>query len=90
MAEKIIHNERILIIMALIPIWPVQLYSFYMIEKTRKYGLILLGILAISITCQMVLPFPYGLAVALPITIAIPGYYMKKWVRQWNAKLNSS
>lgn len=89
MVDQLIHDERKMLIMALIPFWPLQLYAFFMIEKARKFGLALLGIFAISISVQMVLPFPYGLVFALAASMSISGYLMKKWVKQWNAKFSS-
>lgn len=90
MVDQRVLNERRMVIFAIIPFWPLQLYAFSMIEKARKFGLILAGLVGISILTQMILPFPYGLAIALPITILIPRHFMMKWVKQWNAKFSSS
>ena len=64
-------------------------YAYYRIEKLRM-GLVIIGIsLAISIGIQTVVPFPFGIGLAVIPSIIIPIYYMRKWTREWNAKFST-
>ncbi len=75
-------------ILALIPSLITQIIAFVRIKKLKNGALIILGTFGISIGCQMILPFPYGLMTALPIIMAIPTYYVRKWTRLFNDSLN--
>ena len=75
-------------ILALIPSIITQFIAFFRIKKYKEGILISLGLFAVSIGIQMILPFPYGLVFTIPIIIVIPVYHIKKWARQFNDNLN--
>jgi len=67
----------------------VWIYAFYRIEKLGLGLVLFLFSIGISTALQMVLPFPYGLTVALIITIALTIRFIRKWSREWNTNLSS-
>jgi len=75
-------------VLALIPSLITQLIAFSRIQKLKDGGLISLGTFGVSIGTQMILPFPYGIMIALPIIMAIPTHYVRKWTRQFNDNLS--
>lgn len=77
-------------ILALIPSLITQIIAFVRIQKLKDGALIILGTFGISIGFQMILPFPYGIMIALPIIISIPTYYVRKWTRLFNDSLNQT
>lgn len=78
------------VILAAIPTVITQLIAFYRIKRFKD-GAIIEGIMfGISITAQFILPYPYGMGVALPVIIAVPAYYAEKWTRQYNKTINGS
>jgi len=66
----------------------IWIYAFYRIEKLRLGIVIAIGTFALTIALGMLLPFPYGLAGNLIISIVVPIYFIRKWSREWNEKLN--
>jgi hypothetical protein len=66
------------------------LIGFAHIKKLQK-GLALIGIiLAINISMQILLPFPFGLLVGLAISYSILFHFMLKWSKQWNEDVDRS
>jgi len=64
------------------------IYGFYRIEKLR-WGLVLVLItVATNITVQTVLPWPFGLIVALGVLVILPIRFIRKWSREWNKKFS--
>ena len=47
---------------------------------------IAIGTFAATIGWSMLLPFPYGLAGNLIISIVVPIYFIRKWSKEWNEK----
>ena len=68
----------------------VWIYAFYRIEKLRMGIVLVLISIGINTGIQMLLPFPYGLAVSLAVTILLPVRFLRKWSREWNSKLEGS
>ena len=65
------------------------IYAFYRIEKLRFGLLLILLELMFSISLQTVLPFPYGLIVALASFIIVPIPLIIKWSIEWNKKFSN-
>ena len=66
----------------------VWIYAFYRIEKLRLGLIVMLITTASSIVFQIILPFPYGLVVALAIYIILPVPIIRKWSNEWNKKFS--
>lgn len=77
-------------ILALIPSLVTQIIAFVRIQRVKDGVLIVLATFGISIMCQMILPFPYGIMIALPIIMVVPTYYVRKWTRLFNDNLNQT
>jgi hypothetical protein len=71
---------------AFIPIWPIWAWAFFRIEKLRLGSLIIVGISAINIGINYVIPFPYGLIIILVGTPWVAFYFLRKWTIDWNAQ----
>ena len=65
----------------------IWIYAFYRIEKLRLGIVIAIGAFAATIAWGMAFPFPYGLVGNLIISIVVPIYFIRKWSREWNEKL---
>jgi len=77
--------QTLLVVLPLI--W---LFAFYRIEKLMMGILILLVGFGISIVSQLILPFPYGFGLALIVTIPLSIYFIRKWSKDWNIKIQKS
>lgn len=44
--------------------------------------------LGVDVLIQMILPFPYGLGLAVLFGILIPIYSIVKWSREWNTQIS--
>lgn len=77
-------------ILALIPSLITQLIAFFRIKRLKHGALVILATFGISVGCQMILPFPYGIMIALPTIMAVPTYYVRKWTRLYNNNLNQT
>lgn len=51
-----------------------------MLYSYKNYLIVLFASLAVSIGLQMILPFPYGLAAALAIFIALPLFIRRRYM----------
>ncbi|TLX83199.1 MAG: hypothetical protein E6K98_05070 [Thaumarchaeota archaeon] len=75
---------RTQLILAIIPTFVTQIIAFYRIRKLT-YGIILeLIIFGVDLAIQMSISWPFGMFFALPITIGIPVYYVRKWTLEFN------
>ena len=75
---------RTQIILAIIPTFITQIIAFYRIRKLT-YGIILeLVIFCIDLIIQISVSWPFGMVIALPITIGTPVYYVRKWTMEFN------
>ncbi len=73
---------------ALIPI--LDLYAAYKIEKFRWYFVIVLAVgISVSTAFRLLIPFPYGLAIEIPVELAVSVYLIRRWSKEWNAKLQN-
>ena len=64
------------------------IYGFYRIEKLRLGLVLVLITVAANITAQAVLPWPFGLIVALAILVILPIRFIRKWSHEWNKKFS--
>jgi len=71
---------------AFIPIWPIWALAFFRIEKLMLGSLIIVGLSAINIGINYVIPFPYGLIIVLVGTPWVAFYFLRKWTIDWNAQ----
>jgi putative membrane protein len=78
-------NINIQTVLALVPI--VDFWAAYRIEKFRFWCILIVGFFALSVSIDMVLPYPYGMMIGLIIEIPISLYLMRMWSKEWNAKL---
>ena len=73
-----------------IPIWPLWAFVFYRIEKLRLGILIITAVTLINLGFNYVVPFPYGIGLALILSPWFPFFILKKWTKDWNAKPENS
>ena len=78
-------NINIQTVLALVPI--VDFWAAYRIEKFRFWCILIVGFFALSVSIDMVLPYPYGMMIGLIIEIPISLYLTRMWSKEWNAKL---
>ncbi|MDE1727121.1 MAG: hypothetical protein KGH89_07655 [Thaumarchaeota archaeon] len=72
------------LILALIPSFISQMIAFYRIRKVL-YGIIIeVAIFFIALVINLVISWPIGMVFALPITVGIPVYYIRKWTMEFN------
>jgi hypothetical protein len=75
---------KIQMILAVIPTFVTQLIAFYRIKKL-VYGIIIeVVILFVDLVIQMSISWPFGMMIALPISVLIPLYYVRKWTLEFN------
>ena len=75
---------RTQLILAVIPSFVSQIIAFYRIKKL-VYGLIIEAVIFfIDLVIQLVVSWPAGMIFALPITVGIPVYYIRKWTLEFN------
>jgi len=75
---------RTQLILAVIPSFISQIIAFYRIKKL-VYGIIIeVAIFFIDLIIQVVISWPAGMIISLPITVGIPVYYVRKWTLEFN------
>ena len=75
---------RTQLILAIIPTFITQIIAFYRIRKLANGIILELIIFGIDIIIQLSIQWPFGMFFALPITIGIPVYYIRKWTLEYN------
>ncbi|MGB6464103.1 MAG: hypothetical protein WA799_01835 [Nitrosotalea sp.] len=72
------------LVLALIPSFISQIIAFYRIRKLF-YGIIVeVMIFFIALIINLVISWPVGMVIALPITVGVPVYYVRKWTLEFN------
>ncbi|MFZ1076615.1 MAG: hypothetical protein WAN47_04195 [Nitrosotalea sp.] len=72
------------LVLALIPSFISQIIAFYRIRKLL-YGIMLeIVIFFIALIINLVISWPVGMIIALPITVGVPVYYIRKWTLEFN------
>ena len=83
-------NERVSLrtqlILALIPSFVSQIIAFYRIKKLASGLIIEVAVFFIDMVIQLVISWPVGMVVTIPVTVGIPIYYVRKWTLEYNAK----
>ena len=80
-------NEKFLktqLILAVIPTFVTQLIAFYRIQKLINGIIIEVIICFVDLVIQMSISWPFGLMIALPISVVIPVYFVRKWTLEFN------
>lgn len=80
-AEKFLKTQLIL---AVIPTFVTQLFAFYRIRKLINGIIIEVIIFFVDLVIQMSISWPFGMIIALPISILVPLYYIRKWTLEFN------
>ncbi len=75
---------RTQLILALIPSFVTQIIAFYRIRKLLSGIILEVIIFFIDAIIQMSISWPFGMVFALPITVGIPVYYIRKWTIEFN------
>lgn len=71
-------------ILAIVPSFVTQLVAFYRIRKFTN-GLVMELIIFLSdILIQTIIPWPFGVIFALPLTVGVPVYFVRKWTLEYN------
>ncbi|HJU12865.1 MAG TPA: hypothetical protein VJ792_00215 [Candidatus Nitrosotalea sp.] len=77
---------RTQMVLAVIPSFVSQIIAFYRIRKLA-YGIIIeVAVFFIDMVIQLVISWPAGMMIALPLTVGIPVYYVRKWTLEYNGK----
>ena len=71
-------------ILAIIPSFITQLIAFYRIRKFTKGIIIELVIFFVDLLVQIIIQWPFGMIIALPFTVGIPVYFVRKWTMEYN------
>ena len=71
-------------ILVIIPSFITQLIAFYRIRKFTKGLAIELIIFLIDVLIQTIIPWPFGMIFALPLTVGVPVYFVRKWTLEYN------
>jgi hypothetical protein len=72
------------LVLAVIPSFISQIIAFYRIKKLL-YGIILeVMIFFIALIINLMISWPAGMIIALPITVGVPVYYVRKWTLEFN------
>ena len=80
-------NEKFLktqLILAVIPTFVTQLIAFYRMGKLINGIIIEVIIFFVDLVIQMSISWPFGMIIALPISILVPLYYVRKWTLEFN------
>lgn len=77
-------NIRGQLILAIIPSFITQLIAFYRIRKFTKGLVIELIIFFVDALVQMIIPWPFGMIFALPLTVGVPVYFVRRWTLEHN------
>ena len=75
---------RTQLILALVPSFITQIIAFYRIRKLLNGIIMEVIIFFIDLVIQLIFSWPFGMVFALPITIGIPVYYVRKWTIEFN------
>jgi len=75
---------RTQLILAIIPTFITQIIAFYRIRKLANGIILELIIFSIDLIIQLSIKWPFGMVIALPITIGVPVYYVRKWTVEFN------
>jgi len=75
---------RTQLILAIIPTFITQIIAFYRIRKLANGIILELIIFGIDLIIQLSIKWPFGMVIALPITIGVPVYYVRKWTVEFN------
>ncbi|HYL67097.1 MAG TPA: hypothetical protein VEU72_08115 [Nitrosopumilaceae archaeon] len=71
-------------ILAIIPSFVTQLIAFYRIKKFTNGLIVELSIFLADTFVQMIIPWPFGMIFALPLTLGVPVYFVRKWTLDYN------
>lgn len=71
-------------ILAIIPSFVTQLIAFYRVRKFTKGLVIELIIFLVDALIQTIIPWPFGVIFALPLTVGVPVYFVRKWTLEHN------
>lgn len=71
-------------ILAIVPSFVTQLIAFYRIKKFTKGLIIELIIFLADVLIQNIIPWPFGVVFALPFTVGVPVYFVRKWTLEYN------
>ena len=74
------------LILAVIPSFISQIIAFYRIKKLVHGIVIEIVIFFIDLVVSSIISWPVGTMIALPITVVIPVYYVRKWTLEFNTK----
>jgi len=77
-------NVRGQMILAIIPSFITQLIAFYRIRKLSKGLVVELIIFLVDVLIQAIIPWPFGVIFALPLTVGVPVYFVRKWTLEYN------
>jgi len=77
-------NIRGQMILAIIPSFITQLIAFYRIRKLSKGLVVELIIFLVDVLIQAIIPWPFGVIFALPLTVGVPVYFVRKWTLKYN------
>jgi len=77
-------NIRGQMILAIIPSFITQLIAFYRIRKLSKGLVVELVIFLVDVLIQAIIPWPFGVVFALPLTVGVPVYFVRKWTLEYN------
>ena len=75
---------RTQLILALIPSFVTQIIAFYRIRKLLNGIILEVIVFFVDVIIQISISWPFGMIFALPITIGIPVYYIRKWTIEFN------
>ena len=75
---------RTQLILVIIPTFITQIIAFYRITKLANGIILELIIFGIDLIIQLSIKWPFGMVIALPITIGVPVYYVRKWTVEFN------
>lgn len=71
-------------ILALIPSFVSQIIAFYRVRKLVSGIIIEAAVFFIDMVVQVMVSWPAGMIISLPITVGIPAYYIRKWTLEYN------
>jgi len=72
------------LILAIIPSFITQIIAFYRIRKFTKGLVIELIVFLIDVLIQAIISWPFGVVFALPLTVGMPVYFVRKWTLEYN------
>ena len=81
-AERVPFRSQM--ILALIPSFVSQIIAFYRIKKLFNGIIIEVVVFFIDLVITSIISWPIGTIIALPITVGIPVYYIRKWTMEFN------